>query len=193
MKMKRILKKVDIILRSGLVAILLLSFLMHIFVFLINWEAYFFGVKLNGAPAGMYLLLLGIIAGSLAFFLIKYRRYTLAVSALAVFYFGYRFVDSAVTIQTLTDNLYSPFLLALLFISLVFLIFHVITTRFCNGDDSPTMIESAMHSISIKIMTQETDADKIIIGVLLVLVLFIAMMFILPLVVTLLFWLLSLF
>ncbi len=151
MEMKQILKNVDVLLKYGLIAILLLSFLMHIFVFMINWEAYFFGVKLNGAPAGMYLLLLGIIAGSLAFLLIKYRRYTLAVAALTVLYFGYLFVDSAVTIQTLTNNLYSPFLLALLLISLGFLIIHVITTRFCNGDDSPTMIESTIHSISIKI------------------------------------------
>ncbi len=42
-------------------------------------------------------------------------------------------------------------------------------------------------------MTPETNADKIIIGVLLVLVLFITMIFILPLVVTVVFWFLSLF
>lgn len=193
MEMKRVLKNIDVLLRYGLIAILLLSFLIHTMVFIINWEAFIFGVRLAGPLAGLYLFLEAIGAGSLAFLLIKYRQYTTAFFALAVLYFGYLFLDSAVTIQTLTDKLYSPVLLMVFIISLVFLIFHALIARFCNGDDSPTMIESAMHSISSRIWTQKTDGDKIIIGTLLVIVLFIAVIIILPLTIALIFWLLSLF
>lgn len=154
METKQILKNVDELLICALIAILLLSFLIFIFVFTINWEAYFFGVKLNGAPAGLYLFLKGISAGLLAFLLIKYRRDTLAVAVLAVFavlYFGYTFVDSAVTIQTLTDNLYSPLLLGLFIISLLFLIVHILSARFGNGGPdtvtSELMSESTNESI----------------------------------------------
>ncbi|WAI01071.1 hypothetical protein [Methanogenium organophilum] len=148
METKQILKNLDTVFRYVLVAILLLSFLIFIFVFTINWEAYFFGVKLNGAPAGMYLLLQGMIAGSLAFLLIKYRRYTLAVAVLAVIYFGYTFVDSAVTIQTLTDNLYSPLLLVLFIISLLFLIIHILSARFGNGGHDTLISESTRESMN---------------------------------------------
>lgn len=181
MEIKRVLKNIDVLLRYGLIAILLLSFLRYIFVFIINWEAFIFGVRLAGPPAGLYLFLKAIGAGSLAFLLIKYRQYTTAAFALAVLYFGYNFIDSAVTIQTLTDKLYSPVLLMVFIISLVILIFHALIARFCRGDDSPTMIESAVHSVSTKIMTQETDEDKIIIVTLLVIVLLIAVIIILPL------------
>lgn len=181
MEIKRVLKNIDVLLRYGIIAILLLSFLIHIFVFIINWESFIFGVRIAGPPAGLYLFLKAIGAGSLAFILIKYRQYTTAAFALAVLYYGYNFIDSAVTIQTLTDKLYSPVLLMVFIISLVLLIFHALISRFCRGDDHPTMIESAVHSISAKIMTQESDGDKIIIGTLLVIVLFIAVIIILPL------------
>lgn len=147
METKQILKNVDTLLKYALIAILLLSFLIFIFVFTINWEAYFFGVKLNGAPAGMYLLLQGMSAGLLAFLLIKYRRYTLAVAVLTVLYFGYTFVDSAVTIQTLTDNLSSPLLLGLLIISILFLVVHILSARSGNGDPDTVTNESVHESI----------------------------------------------
>ena len=162
MELKQILKNLETIFRYGLIAILLLSFLIFIFVFTINWEAYFFGVKLNGAPAGMYLLLQGMIAGSLAFLLVKYRRYTLAVAVLAVLYFGYTFVDSAVTIQTLTDNLYSPLLLVVFIISLLFLIIHILSARFRNGGHDTLMSESTSESMneSIPKTTSTTVGTK---------------------------------
>ncbi|WAI01070.1 hypothetical protein [Methanogenium organophilum] len=193
MEIKRVLKNIDVLLKYGLIAILLLSFLIHIFVFIINWEAFIFGIRLAGPPAGLYLFLEAIGAGSLAFLLIKYRQYTTAVFALAVLYFGYLFLDSAVTIQTLTDKLYSPVLLMVFIISFGFLIFHALISRFCADDDRPTMIESAIHSICTKIMTQETEEDKIIIGTLLVIVIFIAVIIILPLTIAFIFSLMELF
>lgn len=193
MELKRILKNIDVLLRYGLIAILLLSFLIHIFVFMINWETFIFGVRLAGPTAGLYLFLKAIGAGFLAFILIKYRQYTTAAFTLAGLYFGYNFIDSAVTIQTLTDKLYSPGLLMIFIISLVFLIFHALIARFCRDDDRPTMIESAVHSVCAKIMTQESDENKIIIGTLLVIVLLIAMIFILPLTIALIVTLMELF
>jgi len=165
METKEILKNGETLLKYGLSVILLLSFLIFIFVFMINWEAYFFGVKLNGPPAGMYLLLEGMIAGSLAFFLIKYRQYTLGVAALTAFYYGYLFVDSAVTVQTLTDDLYSPLLLVLFIISLLFLIIHILSVRFGNGGPdtvtSESTNESAPETTSTTTGTKKSDDQTI--------------------------------
>lgn len=193
MEIKRVLKNIDVLLRYGLIAMLLLSFLIHFMVFMINWEAFMFGIRLAGPSAGLYLFLEAVTAGLLAFLLIKYRQYTTAVIALAVIYFGYLFLDSAVTIQTLTDTLYSPVLLMIVIISLGILIFHAIIVRFCRGDDSPTTIELAIHSVSTRIWAEKTDEDKIIIGTLLVMVVFIAVIFILPLTVAVLIGLMELF
>lgn len=192
MEMTHILKKSDAILKYVLIAILLLSFLMYMFVFLINWEDWFFGVKLNGAPAGMYLLLKGTGAGSLAFILMKCRRYTLAAAVLAAFYFGYTLVDSAITIQTRTDNLYSPFMLVLFAISFVFLIIHILTVRFCKSDPDLTVSESVTDSDSTTTETQKTDENNVVIIALLIIAVFITGLFIMPLVWALLFWLLGL-
>ncbi|WFN34279.1 hypothetical protein L1S32_10590 [Methanogenium sp. S4BF] len=191
MEIKRVLKNIDVFLKYVLIAILLLSFLMYMVVFLINWEGFIFGVRLAGTSAGIYLFLKAIGAGLLAFLLIRYRQYTLAVAALAALYFGYTFADSAVTIQTLTDKLYSPFLLVLFVISLVFLMFHVLAGKYNKGDDRPTMIESAIHSVFTIIEKQETDGDKILLGSLLVLAAFIAVIFIFPLTVAFLHWLIE--
>ena len=165
METKQILKNAETLLKYALIGILLLSFLIFIFVFTINWEAYIFGVKLNGTLAGMYLLLQGMTAGSLAYLLIKNRRYTLAVAILAVLYFGYTFVDSAITIQTLTDNLYSPLLLVLFIISLLFLIIHILSARFGNGGHdtltSESMNESIPETTSVTVATPKSD-DQIV-------------------------------
>lgn len=168
MEIKQVLKNIDELLKCALIAILLLSFLINIFVFIINWEAYFFGVKLNGTPAGLYLFLKGISAGLLAFLLIKYRRDTIAVAVIAVFavlYFGYTFVDSAVTIQTLTDNLYSPLLLVLFIISLVFLIVQILSARFGNGDSdtvtSESISKSKIETTSTATGTKKSDDNTI--------------------------------
>lgn len=193
MKLKRLVKNIDVLLRYGLITMLLLSFLIHCMVFMINWEAFLFGIRLAGPSAGLYVFLKAFTAGLLAFLLIKYRQYTTAVFALAVLYFGYLFLDSAVTIQTLTDRLYSPVLLMIFIISLVVLIFHALIVRFCRGDDSPAMIELALHSASTRIWAEKTDEDKIIIGTLLVIVLFIAVIFILPLTVSIMIWFTGLF
>lgn len=159
MEMKRIIQYTDAALKNALIVILLLTFLIHIFVFIINWEAYLFGVKLNGTPAGLYLFLKGMSAGLLVFLLMKYRRHTLAVTAFIVLYFGFMFVDSAVTIQTLTDNLYSPLLLVLFIISILFLIIHILATRFSKCDEDMTMIEGAIHAIFITIVAIKTESN----------------------------------
>jgi len=146
MEMKRIIELFDTILKYSVLAILLLSFLVFIFIFTINWEDWFFGIKLDGMSAGLNLFIKAVSAGSLAYLLVKYPRCTLAITGIAIFYFGYLFVDSAVTIQSLTKGVFSPLLLLFFIIPVIFLIIRTVKTRiFKNGQGHQSEVnESGM-------------------------------------------------
>ena len=134
MEIKRIIEFFDTVLKYGLIILLILAFLVFIFVFTINWEDWFFGIKLDGISAGLYLFIKAVSAGSLAYLLVKYPRYTLAITGIAIFYFGYLLVDSAVTIQRLTGGLFSPLLLFFFVVPVVFLIIRIVKIRISQND-----------------------------------------------------------
>ncbi|MDD1716838.1 MAG: hypothetical protein LUQ45_01125 [Methanoregulaceae archaeon] len=129
MRMKQIIELFDTGLKYCVIAILLLSSLVFIFIFTINWEDWFFGIKLDGMVAGLYLLIKGLGAASLAFLLLKYPRYSLAITGIVIIYFGYLLVDSAVTIRRLTNGFYSPLLLLFFVFPIAFLIIRTMKTR----------------------------------------------------------------
>ena len=136
MEIKRIIEFFDTVLKYGLIILLILAFLVFIFVFTINWEDWFFGIKLDGMSAGLYLLIKAVSAGSLAYLLVKYPRYTLAITGIAIFYFGYLLVDSAVTIRQLTGGLFSPLLLFFFVVPVAFLIVRIVKIRISkNGKE----------------------------------------------------------
>lgn len=112
------------LLRYLVLGLLIITTLLYLFVFIINWEDWVFGVKLDGLPAGLALLARALGAGVLAGLFWKYPRHARAVAALAVLYFGFLFADSAVTIQILTggQSLFSPLLALLLSIPMLYLV-----------------------------------------------------------------------
>ena len=89
-------------LKYYLLGILVVSALAFMFVFTINWEDWFFGIKLDGLPAGLYLLGKGLAAAALAYLMIQYPRHTPLLATTAFIFYCYLFLDSAVTIQKLT-------------------------------------------------------------------------------------------
>ena len=111
MKTKRNFEILEKGLKFCLSAVLLLSALTFIFVFVINWEDWFFGIKLDGLAAGVSLLIKGAVAALLFYLLIKYPGRSLIITGVAALYFGYLFIDSAITVQTRTGAFFSPFLL----------------------------------------------------------------------------------
>jgi len=82
-----------------------------------NWEDRFFGMKLDGTIAGMFLFLKGIVAVLLLCIILIHPRNIRLAAILATLYYGYLFIDSSVTIQTNTGKWYLfafPFVLFIL-------------------------------------------------------------------------------
>jgi len=71
---------------------LFLSALMSSFVFVINWEAWFFGIKLDGWPAGLYLSATALAAVLLVVLFLKYPHRSFAISAASVAYFAFVYI-----------------------------------------------------------------------------------------------------
>lgn len=128
---QKILTHLDTFLKYCVMTILILAFLIFLFVFIINWEDWFFGIKLDGLFAGIYLILKGVAAGTLFFLFLIKSRFTHWIAGLAVLYLGIIFIDSAFTTQKLTygKSLFSYELSIVLLIALSFFIIHYLQTR----------------------------------------------------------------
>jgi len=85
----KIFNIVDAVLANYIVIITLLSALMSFFVFIINWEDRFMGIKLDGLPAGIYLFCKGFVALLLALLALKYREKIELITACVILYFAY--------------------------------------------------------------------------------------------------------
>jgi len=60
-----------------------------LFVFIINWEDWFFGIKPDGLPAGIYLFSKAVVAALLAYLLLKSgtKQFLLSIASLFFFLF----------------------------------------------------------------------------------------------------------
>jgi hypothetical protein len=103
------------------IAILFLSALMFTFVFIINWEDWFFNVKLAGPAAGLFLAAKAAGAVILVFLVTQYPDRWKAVLPASIAYFGFLFVNATVTYQTTAPGSF-PVLLAVLVIIPVLLL-----------------------------------------------------------------------
>ena len=82
---------------SDLLVIYLVLFLTLIagsslFMFIINWEDWFFGIKLDGLPAGLYLFSKVVIAALLAYLLVIHKNKRVLWSILSILFFAFVFV-----------------------------------------------------------------------------------------------------
>jgi hypothetical protein len=135
---KKTIKSLDSLLSGCLVAILALSFLMFTFVFIINWEDWFFGTRLAGPLAGVYLFAKAAVAFILTFLLVQYPRYRTAGTVTAVAYFGFLFLDSSVTIRqnTAGQQPFSALFALFLAIPVLLLILTLVTGKPGSGCDA---------------------------------------------------------
>ena len=135
---RKTIKSLDSLLSGCLVAILALSFLMFTFVFIINWEDWFFGTRLAGPLAGEYLFAKAAVAFTLTFLLVQYPRYRTAGTVTAVAYFGFLFLDSSATIRqnTAGQQPFSALFAIFLAIPLLLLILALVTGKPGSGRDA---------------------------------------------------------
>jgi hypothetical protein len=135
---KKTIKYLDSLLSGCLAAILALSFLMFTFVFIINWEDWFFGTRLAGPLAGVYLFAKAAMAFALIFLLVQYPRYRIAGTVAAVAYFGFLFLDSSVTIRqnTAGQQPFSALFAVFLAIPILLLILTLVTGKPGTGRDA---------------------------------------------------------
>jgi ABC-type glycerol-3-phosphate transport system permease component len=82
---------------SELLSVYLVLFLtliagLSLFMFIINWEDWFFGIKLDGWPAGLYLFLKVVVAALLAYLLVKHENKRILWSILSIVFFAFVFI-----------------------------------------------------------------------------------------------------
>jgi hypothetical protein len=135
MKVKSIMESAEVFLFVGLIGALVLSAFVFLFVFCINWEDWFFGIKLDGLPAGIWLFAKMATAVFIVYLMAHYPKYR-RWGVLSVFaYYGFLCMDSFVTVQKNTQGRDYPVLMAsLFFISVLLLVVHGTITLTEPGD-----------------------------------------------------------
>ena len=135
---RKTIKSLDSLLSGCLVAILALSFLMFTFVFIINWEDWFFGTRLAGPLAGEYLFAKAAVAFVLTFLLVQYPRYRIGGTGAAIAFFGFLFLDSSVTIwqNTAGQQPFSALFAVFLAIPVILFILIIFSENSIAGDST---------------------------------------------------------
>ncbi len=138
MEYNKIIKFFDKLLLFFLLAILVLSALMYAFVFIINWEGWFFGIKLAGLSAGMFLLAKAVTAIVLTILLVQFPRHKKVIALMAVAYFGFILFSSAVTIQKNTggQKSFSIELAIFFLIPLLYFLVTILTSRMDKAQET---------------------------------------------------------
>ncbi len=82
---------------SDLLTVYLVLFLTLIagsslFMFILNWEDWFFGIKLDGRPAGLYLFSKVVVAALLAYLIVQHENKRILWSILSIFFFAFVFI-----------------------------------------------------------------------------------------------------
>ncbi|MFZ1126613.1 hypothetical protein [Methanoregula sp.] len=121
---ENLIAQTETILKYCVLGLLIVFALATLFAFVINWETWFFGTKLDGFPAGIALGATWLAAALLAAALIKFPRMDPLLGGLTAVYFGFLFVNSSMTIQKVsyTHQGFSPVLAAFLILSIAFFI-----------------------------------------------------------------------
>jgi len=63
-----------------------------LFAFIINWEDWFFGIKLDGLPAGIYLFSKAVVAALLVYLLLKDESRKILWSVLSIGFLAFVFI-----------------------------------------------------------------------------------------------------
>jgi hypothetical protein len=128
---KQVIQSIDTLLKCCILGILALATLTYLFVFILNWEDWFFAIKLDGLPAGLFLLAKALGAGALAGLIVQYPKRTTLFAGLGVMYFGFLLLNSAFTLQKNTGgrSLFSPMLAGFFIIAVAYVVFRLVTAQ----------------------------------------------------------------
>lgn len=128
MTSENIIEPIEKILKYCVLGLLALFALATLFIFVINWETWVFGIKLDGLPAGIFLGATWLAAALLAAAFVLFPQRDRLIGGLAVIYFGFLFVNSSLKIQRGSYSLqgFSLALATFLIIAIAFLIIAVI-------------------------------------------------------------------
>jgi len=133
-------KNISFLLSLYLAVFLSLFAAGFLFAFIINWEDWFFGIKLDGLPAGIYLFSKAVVAALLAYLLLKCGTKQFLLSIVSVFFFLFVFILPVFSSQR---NLRSGFgwtvfwieLVVLIIIPVVFLVVSFVLNRMNRNSD----------------------------------------------------------
>ena len=99
MNTRDIMKSAEVLLFICLIGSLVLSAFIFFFVFCIDWEDWFFGMKLEGLPAGIYLFAKMAGAMVILYLMVHYPRYRRQSVLLVFSYYGFLCLDALVTLR----------------------------------------------------------------------------------------------
>jgi len=121
-----IMKAAEVLLFIALIGSLVLCAFIFFFIFCVDWVDWFFGMKLEGLPAGVFLF--AKIAGAMViiYLMVHYPRYRRQSVLLVFSYYGLFCIDALVTLQKNPqgDRDY-PFMMTALFcLSVLLLVIH---------------------------------------------------------------------
>jgi len=85
-------KTISFLLSLYLIVFLTLMAAGFFFVFVINWEDWFFGIKLDGWPAGIFLFSKAIVSVFLIFLLLKNEGWRILWSIMAISFLAFVFI-----------------------------------------------------------------------------------------------------
>ena len=121
-----IMKTAEVLLFIALIGSLALSAFIFFFIFCVDWVDWFFGMKLEGLPAGIYLF--AKIAGAIVilYLMVHYPRYRRQSVLLVFSYYGVLCIDALVTLWKIPrgDRDYPLMLVVLFFLSVLLLVVH---------------------------------------------------------------------
>lgn len=121
-----IMEAAEVLLFIGLIGSLVLSVSIFVFIFCVDWVDWFFGMKLEELPAGIYLFLK--IAGAMVilYLMVHYPRYRRQSVLLVFSYYGFLCIDALVTLRKIPqgDRDYPLMMLVLFCLSILLLVVH---------------------------------------------------------------------
>jgi hypothetical protein len=85
-------KNISFLLSLYLIVFLTLTAAGFFFVFVINWEDWFFGIKLDGWPAGIFLFSKAVVSVLLIFLFVKNEGRRILWSILAISFLAFVFI-----------------------------------------------------------------------------------------------------
>ncbi len=136
-----IMKAAEALLFAGLIGSLVLSAFVFFFVFCIEWVDWFFGMRLEGLTAGIYLFLKMAGAVVILYVMAHYPRYRRQGVLLVSGYYAILFFDAVVTLMKNPQGTrdYPFMMLVFFFISVLLLVIHgtLSLTRGAVAEDSP--------------------------------------------------------